>query len=328
MSSTSHAFGPNAPPGIAVAFPDFSCEVCSDIDIDPNGALEVPLDLVRTDDIPRNDDYRDPPMESVTGPPPGMYVHELEAHRDLEAGDPRRGISNSLPVVFVHGSLDRSTSFSRTARRLEDLLVVVYDRRGYARSRAVHPVATDIDTMVSDLLGVIHGREVVVVGHSFGGLIALRGAEFEPDLIRAVGAFEPPLPWFEWWPNRNRSSIATTDPQEFAVGFYERMVGEGSWERLNENGKQERHADGPALVAELAAIRTGYPLVNLEQIQVPVVAGRGSKSIDRHKKAAEVVAENVPDGLLFEIEGSGHGAHLSHPDAFATFVRTVIASAK
>jgi pimeloyl-ACP methyl ester carboxylesterase len=204
----------------------------------------------------------------------------------------------------------------------------MYDRRGYARSRAVQPIATDMDTMVSDLLGVISGREVAVVGHSFGGLIALCAAEREPNLIRGVGAFEPPLPWYDWWPNRSRSNYVSEDPEDFARGFFERMVGEGSWDRLNESGKAERRADGPALVAELAAIRTGYPLVDVAHLEVPVVAGRGSLSIDRHRQAAEVVAETVPDGLLFEIEGSRHGAHLSHPDAFATFTRTVLAAAK
>jgi pimeloyl-ACP methyl ester carboxylesterase len=264
----------------------------------------------------------------ATGPTAGMYVVELEAHRDLDASDPRRGVPDSLPVVLIHGSLDRSTSFLRTTRRLEDRLAVIYDRRGYARSRGVEPIATGIDMMVTDLLGVIRGREVAVVGHSFGGLIALCAAEREPNLIKAVGAFEPPLPWYEWWPNRSRSSFVTEDPHDYARGFFERMAGEGSWERLNESGKDARRADGPALVAELAAIRTGDPLVDLEHLEVPVVAGRGSKSADRHRRSAQVVAETVPNGQLFEIEGSGHGAHLSHPDAFANFVRIVLGSAR
>ena len=48
-------------------------------------------------------------------------------------------------VVFVHGSMDRSTSFSKVVRRLRDLHTVVYDRRGYAGS--------------SDVGASVHGRE-------------------------------------------------------------------------------------------------------------------------------------------------------------------------
>ena len=44
-------------------------------------------------------------------------------------------------VVLVHGSLDRSASFARVVRRLDDVHTVVYDRGGYHRSRqaGAHP---------------------------------------------------------------------------------------------------------------------------------------------------------------------------------------------
>jgi pimeloyl-ACP methyl ester carboxylesterase len=259
--------------------------------------------------------------------PGELHVVMLEAHRDLPADDPIRGVSDALPVVLVHGSPDRSTSFMRTARRLEDLEIILYDRRGYSRSRALRPIATDIDTHVDDLLSVIGTRQVVVVGHSLGGLVALAAAERSPDLIRAVGAYEAPLPWFDWWPNRSRA-FASEDPGDFAQGFFNRVAGEGSWDRLKDADRKARRADGPALVAELAAIRSGYPIVDLDLLQVPTVAGRGTRSIEHHSRAAGVVGEVVPGAKLIEIEGAGHGAHLSHPDAFARLVREVVASAR
>ena len=115
-------------------------------------------------------------------------------------------------------SLDRSTSFMRTARRLDDLAVILYDRRGYSRSRALRPIATDIDTHVDDLFDVIAGREVAVVGHSLGGLVALMAAERDPDLVRAVGAYEAPLPWYDWWPNRSRAFVSE-DPGRIRPRF-------------------------------------------------------------------------------------------------------------
>jgi pimeloyl-ACP methyl ester carboxylesterase len=139
--------------------------------------------------------------------------------------------------------------------------------------------------------------------------------------------FEAPLPWNDWWPNRSRAFVSE-NPADFAQGFFERVAGEGSWSRLNEAGRKERRADGPALVAELAAIRSEYPLVDLPLVVVPTIAGRGSRSIEHHSRAAGTVAESVPGARLIEIEGSGHGAHLSHPDAFAKFVREVVANAR
>src|SRR5579863_3258866 len=177
------------------------------------------------------------------GTPAGLHFVELEAQRDLGPGDRAPGETGrqagAAPVVFVHGSLDRSTSFMRAARRLEDLAVVIYDRRGYNHSRTLLPIATDLDTHVDDLLALIGGREVVVIGHSLGGLVALSAAQREPDRIRAVGVYEAPLPWYDWWPNRSRAFL-TEDPADFAQGFFDRVAGAGSWAKLTEKGKQAR----------------------------------------------------------------------------------------
>src|SRR5664280_3874245 len=77
-------------------------------------------------------------------------------------------------VVLVHGSLDRSTSFARVLHRLGDLHTVVYDRRGYHRSRSAFPLHTSIHDQIDDLVGVIGGRPAVVIGHRYGGAIAIR----------------------------------------------------------------------------------------------------------------------------------------------------------
>jgi pimeloyl-ACP methyl ester carboxylesterase len=243
--------------------------------------------------------------------PAGLHVTEIGATPDAPT------------VIFVHGSLDRSTSFMRTVRRLPDLNCVVYDRRGYSRSRGVRPIATDVATHVDDLLSVVGDREVCLIGHSLGGLLVLAAAERDPGVVKSIGVYEPPLPWLEWWPSRSRAFV-NEDPADFAQGFFERLVGEGSWARLNDRQKRARRADGPALVAELAAIRTPEAKVGLESLVVPTIAGRGSLSLEHHRRAAEVVSNSVPGANLVEFEGAAHGAHLRHPDAFALFVRTVV----
>src|SRR5215210_7308903 len=102
-------------------------------------------------------------------------------------------------VVLVHGSMDRSAGFIRTERQLAGRNVARYDRRGYGRSIDAG-VATTLDDHVADLFTVIDGRPSVVIGHSLGGIVALVAAQREPELVRAVGAFESPRPWAPWWP--------------------------------------------------------------------------------------------------------------------------------
>jgi len=238
-------------------------------------------------------------------------------------GSPAAG--QSVPaVVLVHGSLDRGTSFARVVRRLDDLTVITYDRRGYHRSRDAG-VARDLSEHVADLLAVVGAGPAVVVGHSLGGDVAIAAAIESPGTIRAVGAYEPPLPWFDWWPNRSRGTLQGEDPGSFAEGFFRRMVGDAAWERLPEATRGERRADGPALVAELLAIRVDAPPFDIERLTVPAVLARGSLSVPHHRRASEVLATAIPGAELVEISGAGHGAHLTHPDAFATFVRRVVA---
>ncbi len=226
-------------------------------------------------------------------------------------------------MVLVHGSLDRGASFARTVRRLADLHVVTYDRRGYHHSRAM-PVARSLDEHVADLVALVGDGPAVVVGHSYGGDVALGAAIEAPDVIGAVGAYEPPLPWCEWWPRRTASSIADEDPATFAEGFFRRVVGDAGWDRLTDQARADRQADGPALVAELSDIRRHGAPFDLAQLRVPLVLGRGGASIPHHRRAIDALVELVPDAEVIEIPGSAHGAPLSHPDAFAAFVRRVV----
>jgi pimeloyl-ACP methyl ester carboxylesterase len=201
--------------------------------------------------------------------------------------------------------------------------VVTYDRRGYHRSRPAVPPATSLEDHVADLVAIVDGRPSVLVGHSYGGDVALGAAASAPDAVRAVGVYEPPLPWADWWPRRTRGDISAEDPAVFAEGFFRRVVSDEAWDRLPEKARADRRADGPALVAELASIRRPRSPIDLAAITVPVLLGRGSRSLPHHRRAIDALAELLPSTEVVEIAGASHGAHLSHPDAFAGFVRGV-----
>ncbi len=238
-------------------------------------------------------------------------------------------------VVLVHGSLDRAGSFARVTRRLTDLHTVAYDRRGYHRSRTDLPVHDSLTGHIDDLLDVIDGRPSVVVGHSYGGTLAL-GAALRPGgpgPILALAAYEPPLPWLGDWATRGGTRAGRSprpvdeDPAEVAERFFRRMVGDTAWERLPEPTKEARRADGAALAAELAAIRIDRAPFDIPALAVPAVFGRGTASLPHHRKAVSWLVGHVPGSELVEFEGAGHGAHLTHPDAFANFVRAAVARA-
>jgi pimeloyl-ACP methyl ester carboxylesterase len=231
-------------------------------------------------------------------------------------------------VVLVHGSMDRAAAFRKAARQLRDVDVVLYDRRGYARSLE-GGVASTIDQLVADLLTVIGGRPAAVVGHSLGGLIALAAAQASPRSITALGAFEAPLGWRSWWPRSSaggaaRDAAAVEGPEAAAERFMRRLVGDERWEGLPEGTRAQRRAEGPALLGDLAAMRDGGAPFEPDAIEVPVVVGYGTETSARHRRAALELSAEIPGAELVTIDGASHNAHDSHPAEFAAYVRGVL----
>ena len=225
--------------------------------------------------------------------------------------------------------MDRAASFAKVTRRLADLDVVAYDRRGYASAVDAHPPATSVDDHVDDLLDRVRARPAVVIGHSYGGVVALAAAARHPELVPAVGAFEPPMPWMDWWPPDTAGGAAVAaaeDPAQAAEAFMRRMIGDDMWERLPPSTKAARRAEGPALVADITSVQREAAFVPGD-VRVPVLVGRGSRGRPHHQTGTERLVAALPDAELFEIEGGGHGSHLSHPDEFARFVRLVLSKA-
>jgi pimeloyl-ACP methyl ester carboxylesterase len=104
------------------------------------------------------------------------------------------------PVVLIHGLLLGSLAqwyFTLAPALAIDHRVVLYDLRGHGRS----PFAAtgfDLATLARDLDEVLALQgvrgPVDVVGHSYGGLVALASALSRPDRVRRLVLVDVPLP--------------------------------------------------------------------------------------------------------------------------------------
>ncbi len=248
-------------------------------------------------------------------------------------------------LVFVHGAMDRLTSFGRLRRRLHDVTTVAYDRRGYAGSADVVPAATSFDDHVDDLALVIddasaslaatgHGDtaedKVFLVGHSYGGNVVLAYAARRPDRVAGVLVFEPPMSWMPFWPSSaGGSTIAVGNehgPEAAAEAFMRRIVSDAVWERLPSTTRDARRAEGTALLLDLGGLRTGGWPFDPAAIHCPVTCVFGEDSLPHHIEGARQMAAALGPEIatLASILGSKHGGHLSHAAEVEAIIRELM----
>ena len=198
--------------------------------------------------------------------------------------------------------------------------VLRYDRRGYARSWP-HSGPFGVPDQVEDLVGLLGDDRAVLVGHSYGGNVALATAVALPrDRVVGVSVYETPLSWLPWWPRNTAGGRSVAVPSEDAAeAFMRRLVGDRGWEALPERTRQQRRREGLALQGELSWLREHQPWSPAD-ITFPLLCGSGSRGSEHHARGMEWLARES-GGRHIVIEGAGHGAHNSHP---VEFVRTLI----
>jgi pimeloyl-ACP methyl ester carboxylesterase len=94
------------------------------------------------------------------------------AYLFIEEAGPRAGKG----AVFVHGSALRTDAWHYQLGGIDSHRLVFYDLRGHGLSRPKGDSPYTIETMSADLAAVVDDSgldEVVVVGHSVGGMVAL-----------------------------------------------------------------------------------------------------------------------------------------------------------
>ena len=184
----------------------------------------------------------------------------------------RRTEGDGLPIVLVHGAMDRNTSFARVAEALAPSPIVRYDRRGYGRSRAAGTglLAAHVDDLVARPRRPPGGRG----GPQLRRARRARGGGRGTAPRAAVGTYEVPIPWVDWWPFR--AAILAEDPAGAAEGFLRRHIGDDRWERLPLRWREERRAEGAAFAHENEGLDPPDPPFDLATLVMPVVVGRGA----------------------------------------------------
>lgn len=173
------------------------------------------------------------------------------------------GTAGSL-VAMIHGLMlgTKSTWFFGVAPALaESHRVLMYDLRGHGLSERCESGFT-LDEMADDLRAVLASagdEPVMLVGHSYGGSLALRYAASHPEQVRRLVLVEAPVPVI----SDNIDSLLWVKRRQGQAGSNR---GEELLERLDDEQKKELFGDLPPVMQD-ALMRTGKrPNLLLAQI--------------------------------------------------------------
>lgn len=241
------------------------------------------------------------------------------------------------PVVLVHGSFDDHHSWSGVTPQLATTHdVVAYDRRGHSSSTAPRTQGT-IDQDADDLLAIIDsviGGPAHLVGHAYGGSVAMVAAVRRREAVLSLAVHEPPLFGLlgrnpvarvlgtetSVWLEHAAELIRTGYPAEGARIFAEKVgFGRGSWTGLFTREQRatmvaNAHTwldqyDDPA--------RLAVDITTLAWARFPVTLFVGAKTNELYKLIAEELADRLPFLRTVTIPGAGHAPNLTHAPAFA-----------
>jgi pimeloyl-ACP methyl ester carboxylesterase len=236
-------------------------------------------------------------------------------------------------VVLLHSSGMSGVQWRRTAEALVrgGARAIVPDLLGSGRSTPWpegEPFRFELDVeVVGQLLQQI-GRPVHLVGHSYGGHVALRVATADPSRVRSLALYDP-VSFGVLDPEGDRDAFAEmakvaesfgaseAEHAAWLQGFVEYWGGPEAWTRLRGPARAEMvrvgwvvHAGARSLVADRTGV-DAYRSLGLRTLLVtgersPIAAGR----------IVERLGAAIPGARVERIAGAGHMGPLTHVDQY------------
>ena len=130
-------------------------------------------------------------MPTLTIPGAAGPLHVVDLRE--ESPSPASG---SLPIVFVHGMVGHTGFWNAAlAASADRRRAIALDLRGHGNSGASRGAEYAVEDCAADVMAVFDALEldaVVLVGHSYGALVAIETAARQPDVVRRLVLVDPP----------------------------------------------------------------------------------------------------------------------------------------
>lgn len=234
---------------------------------------------------------------------------------------------------MVHGTSSDHASFALVRPLLEErFTVIAVDRRG--RGESADQDEYSLEAEYEDVAAVVRsaGRDPVLFGHSFGGLVA-GGAAFLLEGLSALVLYEP-LIGDQLAPP---GSIETLDDlleqgshEELLVTFLRdhAQLSDGEIAELQAAPTWERRVQAAHTIPRELRAQEAYVFDpdRYEQLDMPALMLLGSESAPWAERATQVTSASLPDCRVRMLEGHGHAATYTAPELLAQEVEAFVGS--
>jgi len=236
-------------------------------------------------------------------------------------------------VICLHSSASSARQWESLRESLADGYRVLtpellgYGAGGewtYERAMSLDDEARAIEPLMMTEPDGVH-----LVGHSFGGAVALHLALRNPGRVKSVALYEPVLANLLNEDPRSRAAATEFTSVRIAVRravhsgqvehaanvFVDYWSGAGAWRALPEKRRAAIVQRMRKVDAEFDAIfYNATSLSTYRRIEVPVLAMAGSATRRPPRAILDLVTTALPDVTRQEIAGAGHLGPLTHPD--------------
>jgi pimeloyl-ACP methyl ester carboxylesterase len=173
------------------------------------------------------------------------------------------------------------------------------------------------------------GDRFHLVGHSYGGAVALKAALANPGRLRSLVVFEPVLFSLLFAEDATQpaareiaavrdetvAAVQTGNPDAAGARFVDYWMGAGVWAGMPESRRQAVAEAMNTVSSEWdAAFMEPTPLEGLAAVDVPILLLTGSESPAASRAVARLLMKTLPRVTAVEIEGVGHMAPVTHSD--------------
>ncbi len=214
--------------------------------------------------------------------------------------------------LFIHGAGGTASKWRRTTSILGGIPWQVVDLPGHGEARdAAAPDQVSIEWYAEALVSRIE-EEVILVGHSMGGLISLELAARTPNVVGLVlAASHVRLPVH---PKILDQLAQGTFPESLFHASYSKTVAP---ELLAEERQELTMNSSEVTLADFRSCdQYSQGAARLRQLNIPVLAIYGAEDRLLPPGAAEELRGICPRVQTVTIEGAGHYVMLEQPQVF------------